>query len=112
LATSGVWIRLLLPTKPYISQSRRDRAQNSLVPGRDNQVVCENAGWRRSPRTQGSLLLKLGVLRRIGQHGGRYDPSTVKRRKTEGERGKAEARTVIKRGLMKRAKKFTSRRSG
>jgi len=30
----------------------------------------------------------LGVLRRIGQHGGRYDPSTVKRRERErkGER--------------------------
>jgi len=30
LATAGVWIRLLLPTKPYISQSRHDRAQDSV----------------------------------------------------------------------------------
>jgi len=28
----------------------------------------------------------LGVLGRIGQHGGRYDPSTVKHRDREGER--------------------------
>jgi len=27
LARSGVWIRLFLPTKPYISQSRHDRAR-------------------------------------------------------------------------------------
>jgi len=47
--------------------------------GGDNQVVRENAGWSRSPRAQGSLLLMLGVLRRIGQHGGRYDPSSVER---------------------------------
>jgi len=80
LATSGVWIRLLLSTKPYISQSRQDMAQNSLAPEEDNQVVRENAGWSRSPRAQGSLLLMLGVLRRIGQHGGWYDPSTVKQR--------------------------------
>jgi len=33
-----------------------------------------------------ALLLMLGVLQRIGQHGGRYDPSTVKRRETERER--------------------------
>jgi len=72
-----------MPTKPYISQSRRDRAQDSLAPGGDNQVVRENAGWSRSPRAQGSLLLMLGVLGRIGQHGGRYDPSTVKRRESE-----------------------------
>jgi len=31
----------------------------------------------------GSLLLMLGVLRRIGQRGGRYDPSTVKRRERQ-----------------------------
>jgi len=43
----------------------------------------------RSPRAQGSLLLMLGVLRRIGQHGGRYDPSTVKRRERERERERA-----------------------
>jgi len=61
LARSGVWIRLLLPTKPYISQSRHDRAQDSLTPGGDNQVVRKNAGWSRSPRAQGSLLLMLGV---------------------------------------------------
>jgi len=79
LARSGVWIRLLLPTKPYISQSRHDGAQDSLTAGGDNQVVRENAGWSRSPGAQGSLLLILGVLRQIGQHGGRYDPSTVKR---------------------------------
>jgi len=34
-ATSCVWIRLLLPTKPYISQSRHDRAQGRF--------------WRRQP---------------------------------------------------------------
>jgi len=67
----------------YISQSRHDRAQGSLTPGRDNQVVRDNAGWSRSPRAQCSLLLMLGVLRRIGQHGGRYDRSTVKRRERE-----------------------------
>jgi len=42
------------------SQSRHDRAQDSLAPGEDNQVVRENAEWSRSPtrtRTQGSLLL-------------------------------------------------------
>jgi len=52
---SGVRIRLLLPTKPYISQSRHDRAQDSLVSGGDNRVVRENAGWSRSQRAQGSL---------------------------------------------------------
>jgi len=77
---------VLLLTKPYISPSRHDRAQDSLAPGEDNQVVRENAGWSRSPRAQGSLLLMLGVLRRIGQHGERYDPSTAKRREREGER--------------------------
>jgi len=30
LATAGVWIRLLLPTNPYISQLRHDRAQDSV----------------------------------------------------------------------------------
>jgi len=57
--------QLLLPTKAYISQSRHDRAQDSLAPGEDNQAVHENAGWGRSPRAHGSLLLMLGVLRRI-----------------------------------------------
>jgi len=64
LATSSVWIRLLLFTKPYISQSRHDRAQDSLTPGGENQVVRENAGWSRSPRAQGSLRLMLGVRER------------------------------------------------
>jgi len=87
LATSCVWIRLLLSTKLYISPSRHDRAQDSLTPGGDNQVVRENDGWSTSPRAQGSLLLMLGVLRRIGQHGGRYDPSTREReRERERER--------------------------
>jgi len=36
--------RLLLPTKPYIYQSHHDRAQDSLAPGGDNQVVRENGG--------------------------------------------------------------------
>jgi len=63
----SVWIRLLLHTKPYISQSRHDRAQDSLTPGGDNQVVHENARWSRSPRAQGSLVLMLRVLQRIGQ---------------------------------------------
>jgi len=58
---------------------RHDRTQDNLAPGGENQVVRENAGWSRSPRAQGSFLM-LGVLRRIGQHGGRYDPLTVKRR--------------------------------
>jgi len=80
---SGVWTRLLLHTKPYTSQSRHDRVQNRLAPGGDNQAVHENSGWSRSPRAQGSPLVMLGVLRRIGQHGGRYDPSTVKRRDRE-----------------------------
>jgi len=62
LATSGIWIRLLLPTKPYISQSRHYRAQDSLAPGRDNLVVHKNAGRSRSPRAQGSVLLMLGVF--------------------------------------------------
>jgi len=96
LVTSDVWIRLLLLTKPYISPSRHDRAQNSLTPREDNQVVRENAGWSRSPRAQGSLLLMLGVLQRIGQHGGRYDPSTVKRRERERER---ETKTQVAGGL-------------
>jgi len=73
------------PSQP-VSQSRLDRAHDSLTLGGENQVVRENAGWSRSPRAQGSLLLMLGVLRRIGQHGGRYDPSTVKRRERERER--------------------------
>jgi len=80
LATSGVWIRLLLPTKPYISQSRHDRAQDSLAPGgkttRSSVKMLGEAGHHEHR----ALLLMLGVLRRIGQHGGRYDPSTVKRR--------------------------------
>jgi len=58
--------------------SRHDMAQDRLAPGGDNHVVRENAGWSRSPRAHGSLMLR--VLRRIGQHRGRYDPSTVKRR--------------------------------
>jgi len=82
LATSDVWIKLHLPIKPHISESRHDRAQDSLAPGGDNQVVRKNAAWSRSPRAHGSLLLMLGILRRIGQHGGRYNPSTVKRRHT------------------------------
>jgi len=77
---------MFLPTKPYISQSRHDKAQDSLTSGEDNQVVRENAGWSRSPRAQGSLLLMLGVLQRIGQHGGRYNPSTVKRRERAREK--------------------------
>jgi len=83
LATSSVWIRLLLHTKPYISQSRHDRAQDSLAPGGDSQAVCENDGWSRSPRSKGSLLLMLGVLQQIGQYGGRYSPSMVKHREGE-----------------------------
>jgi len=69
-STAGL-IRLLLSTKPYISPSRHDRAQDSLARGGNNQVVRENAGWSRSPRAQGSLFLMLGVLRRTGRHGGR-----------------------------------------
>jgi len=66
----------------YTSQSGYDRAQDSLAPGEDNQAIRENAGWSWSPRAQVSLLLMLGA----DQHGGRYDPSTVKRRKRERER--------------------------
>jgi len=69
----------------YLSVMTR-QAQDSLAPGEDNQVIRENAGWSSSPSAQGSFLLILGVLRRIGQHGGRYDPSTVKRRERERER--------------------------
>jgi len=47
------------PAKQALSQSRHDRAQDSLVSGDDNQAVHENAGWNRSPRAQGSLLLML-----------------------------------------------------
>jgi len=65
------------------SRSWHDKAQDSLAPGGDNQVLHENAEWSRSPRAQGSLLLILGVLWRIGQHGWRYDPSTVKRRERD-----------------------------
>jgi len=57
-----------------------DRAEDSLAPGGENQVVRKNGRWSRSPQAQGSLLLTLGVLRQIGQHGGRCDPSTVKGR--------------------------------
>jgi len=57
-------------------------------------LVRENGGWSRSPRSRSSLLLMLGVLRRIGQHGGRYDPSTVKRREREREREREERERV------------------
>jgi len=50
MVISSVWITLLLPTKPYISQSRHDSAQDSLASGEDNQFVRENAGWSRSLR--------------------------------------------------------------
>jgi len=85
LATSGVWIRLLLPTKPYISQSRHDRAQDSLAPGGDNgQPGRPRKCWVEQVTTiTGSPLLMLGMLRRIGQHEERYDPSTAKRRERE-----------------------------
>jgi len=83
LAMSGVWIRLLLHKKPYISPSHHDKAQDILAPGGDSQVVRENAGQSRSPRAQGSLLLKLGVLQCSGQHAGCYEPSTVKHRERE-----------------------------
>jgi len=45
----------------------------------------------------GSFLLMLGVLRRIGQHGGYYDPSTVKRRARERreEKEKRYARVLV-----------------
>jgi len=33
--------------QPYISQSRHDRAQDSLTPGGDNQVVREDAGSKQ-----------------------------------------------------------------
>jgi len=89
LAASGVWIKLLLPNKPYISLSGHYRAQDSLTPEGANQVVRKNAEWSRSPRSKSSLLLMLGVWRRIGQHGGRYDPSTVNRRERERERERA-----------------------
>jgi len=49
-------------------------------------IMSENAGWSRSPRAQGSLLLMLGVLRRIGQHGGRHDPSKSRERERETKR--------------------------
>jgi len=93
---SGIWIRLLLPIKPCISQSWHDRAQDSLAPEGDNQVIHENAGWSRSPRAQGIFLLMLGVLWQISLHGGHYDPSTVKRRERQTER---EASVVAREGL-------------
>jgi len=45
----------------------------------DHEAALEDAGWNKSPRTQGSLFLMLGVLRRIGRRGGRYDPLSIKR---------------------------------
>jgi len=51
----------------------RLKAQDSLTPGGDNQVVRENAGWSRSPRAQGSLLYS-GVLRGRSIRG--YTPYT------------------------------------
>jgi len=48
-------------TKPYISQTRHDRTQDSLTPGGNSQVVRENAGWSRSPRAHSSFLM-LGVV--------------------------------------------------
>jgi len=41
-----------------------------------------------------SDVLMVGVLQRIGQHGGRYDPSTVKRREKERERERERERRV------------------
>jgi len=83
LAMSGVWIRLLLHTKCYISRSQHDRAQDSLAPEEDNQVIHKTAGWSRLPLAQGYLLLMLKSVTRIGQHGGCYDPSTVKCRERQ-----------------------------
>jgi len=81
--TLSLWPRQAYGSGYYISQPRHDRAQDSLAPGEDNQVVRKNAGWSRSPRAQSSLILTLGVLRPISQHGGRYDPSTVKRSQSQ-----------------------------
>jgi len=81
----GTACMLWLPSvKPYISQSCHDRAQDSLTPGGDNQVVRENVGWSRSPRAQGcpsDACLECW----IGQHGRRYDPSTERGRERERE---------------------------
>jgi len=57
-----------------------------LAHGEDHEAALEDAGWNKSPRTQRSLFLMLGVLRRIGRHGGHYDPLSVKRER-ERERG-------------------------
>jgi len=56
-------------------------------PGRPRKCWVEQI-----PRAQGSVLLMLGVLRRIGQHGGRYDPSMVKCRQRERERERERER--------------------
>jgi len=66
------------PPSPILSVMSRQGSRQfgtwRRQPGRPR-----NAGWSRSPRAQSSLILMLGVLWRIGQHGGRNDPSTVKR---------------------------------
>jgi len=66
--------------------SHHDRAQDSLAPGEDNHAVRENVRWSMWPWAQGSLCLTPEVLQRIRRHGGRYDPSTVKRREKDRER--------------------------
>jgi len=55
------------------------------------QFSTWRSGWSRSPSGQGFLLLMGRVLRRIGQNGGRYNPSSVKRRKRERERERERA---------------------
>jgi len=64
-----------------------------LASGGNNQVVCENAGWSRSPQAQGSLLV-LEVLLQIGQRGRRY--GVDKRRNRERERERERERGSIR----------------
>jgi len=78
LASSGVWIGLHLPTKPHISQSRHDKALDSLTIRLSTKTL---SGTGHQEHRALSFWCLLGVLRRIGQHGERYDPSTVKHRK-------------------------------
>ena len=59
--------------------TRQGLGQLNLAHGEDHEAALEDAGSNKSPRTQGSLFLMLGVLRRIGRRGGCYNPLSVKR---------------------------------
>jgi len=77
----SIALRLPLHIKLCIFPWPHDRAWGNLAHGEDHEAALEDAGWNKSPRTQGSLFLMLGVLRRIGRRGGLYDPLSVKRKR-------------------------------